>query len=265
MGVKEKLLDVSGATAEELRGRAFEVICENLMESSEEILSLIGISAPGVGRIVLSYKQRRQERMLALFMEEVREKLELLNERLALLSAEAFQTFRENYFGFVTDYVLDEQQEDKIQYLVTGLINLAGMDHVNEDFVLTYYDTLRDLRIRDIAILKFYRDLTRYNLEVRPTVLDVLQSLNLDYTQYEAIREKLFRMGLLTSKREQQEDRVIENLLNIQNYVDDLNRGKKMKLKSFKKVDKNDSYQLSKYGREFLEFFMTLETTDENC
>ena len=265
MGIKNKIHDVGGVIVEELGGRAFELVCDNFAESSEEVLALLGMSAPGVGRIVLSYRQRRQEKMLKTFMAEVRENLNLLNEQLDLLSSEEFQAFKKQYFGLVTDYVLDEQQDEKVQYLVTGLINLASMNNVNEDFVLTYYDTLRDLRIRDIGVLKFYRDLTRHDLELRLTYLDVLESLDIEYEQYEVIREKLFRMGLLTSRREQQEEKLVENLLNIQSYLELLSKGKKANLKSFKKVDKKDSYQLSKYGREFLMFFTTTQITDECC
>jgi hypothetical protein len=109
--------------------------------------------------------------------------------------------------GIVTTYMSYKQKrQEKIEYLVNGLINIAAIPDIKEDFILTYYDTLKETRIRDIAVLKFY-----------------------------------------------------ENILNIQEFLEKTYKGKNYRLKSFKRIDKKDSFQISKFGKEFIRFFNNIE------
>ena len=62
-------------------------------------------------------------------------------------------------FTYVLDYVIDEKQELKIDIMVNGFINISHHEDISEDFVLTYYDVLRDLRLIDISVLRFYSKL----------------------------------------------------------------------------------------------------------
>lgn len=61
---------------------------------------------------------------------------------------------KNHYFGLVTDYVLDVKQKAKIDYIDNGFINLIGVDESKEDIALLFYDTLDELNIMDIRVLK---------------------------------------------------------------------------------------------------------------
>lgn len=173
------------------------------------------------------------------------------------MTPENYREFRDKYFGLVSNYVLDEVQEEKIKYITNGFINLSQVSHIKEDFVLTYYDTLKDLRIIDIDILKLYYESYNPFTESGKTLNDIFKEYNIDYDQYDAIREKLARLGVLTTKREKKIDDLYNNILNMQDYLEKISKGKKANLKSFKRIDKKDSFQISKFGREFIDFFIS--------
>ena len=247
MDLKEKAKDIFDSAKQPL----FDLTCDLVLEG------VVGSVVPGVMNTYLSYKQKRQEKMFIKFMEEIESKIEILEERLKNMTPENYIEFRDKYFGLVSDYVLDEVQEEKIKYITNGFINLSQVNHINEDFVLTYYDTLKDLRIIDIAVLNLYYDIYNPFSKSEKTFNDILVEYHIDYDQYTAIREKLVRLGVLTTKRENRIDDLYNNILNMQDYLENTYKGKKVKLKPFKRIDKKDSFQISKFGREFIDFFIS--------
>lgn len=222
--------------------------------SSIFLEGLAGSIVPGMTSAMLAYKQKRSERMLEKFMIETKKRIDELEEKLIQLEADQYKEFAGKYFGIITDYVIDEVQEEKIKYIVNGFVNLASMQNIKEDFVLYYYDTLKNLRLVDIAVLKLY-----YSPIPQQTYKDLIKEFELDYDQYDAIREKLFRMGLLTTRREEKEDDLYANLLAIQEYLEKLTKGNKANLPRFKRIEKRDSYEISRFGRNFVEFFINSE------
>lgn len=251
MNIADKAKDLFAATAEQ----APDVISGIVLEG------VVGTVVPGVSGAMLAYRQKRQERIYAAFLEEIKNKIEVMEKRVNRLSADALIDFKDKYFGMVSDYVLEEVQERKVQYLANGLINLAGMEQVNEDFVLTYYDTLHDLRIRDILVLNRYRDLAILQ-KPEESYQEFLCHLGINEEQYRAILEKLERMGLLETKRAQKEDDLYSNLMAIQEYLEKLGKGKNASLGRLKRLERRDAYRISRYGRQFIQFFD--EVNDEN-
>lgn len=248
MSIEEKAKDLFAATVEQVPDVVSSIVLEGV----------VGTVVPGVSGAMLAYRQKRQERIYTAFLEEIKSKMVLMEERLNRLSADALIDFKDKYFGMVSDYVLEEVQERKVKYLANGLVNLSGMEQVNEDFVLTYYDTLRDLRIRDILVLNRYRDLA-LPIRVEESYPDFLYRLNIDEGQYGAILEKLERIGLLETKRAQKEDDLYSNLMAMQEYLEKQSKGKSTSLKKLKKLDRRDAYRISRYGREFIQFFEEVE------
>lgn len=106
--------------------------------------------------------------------------------------------------------------------------------------------------------MKFYANMSNYN-EDRKTWSDICTELNINYDEYNSIREKLNRVGLLTTRRDLQIDNLYDNILNIQDFLEKLTKGKKCDIKKFKKIDKKDSFQISKFGKEFISFFISIE------
>lgn len=245
MDIKEKAVDLFGATVEVGAPMACELIFD----------SVIGTVAPGVMDAVLAYKQKRQERMYTKWLEELKARVDELEAVLKELPQNQFLEMKEKYFGMISDYVLEEVQEEKIKFLANGLINLSKIKEINENFVLTYYDTLQQLRMTDIAVLNLYGAIYTGDTNGK-TYLDILKEFSIDDEQYRAIREKLERLGLIVTKREDKEDDLYKNIAIIQSYLESSSKGKKATLSGLKKLEKNDSYKLSRYGRLFLQFFI---------
>lgn len=251
MDIKEKALDLFDATKEP----ATEMACSLFLEG------VAGTVIPGVMSSVLAYRQKRQERMFERFMLEMKDRLITLEEKLIELKPDKFIEFKDKYFGLISDYALDEVQEEKIQYIANGFVNAAGIQELSEDFVLMYYDTLKELRVLDIGVLKFYYS-RRYDYENTETYIDILHKFNIENEQYNAIQERLLRLGLLTSKRDEKQDDLYNNILLLQETFEKILKGNKVNNIRFKKLDKRDSLQISKFGREFVEFFSEYKQED---
>lgn len=256
MNIKEKAKDLFLASAEQ----SADIVSSLFLEG------VVGSVIPGVSGAMLAYKQKRQERIYCAFMEEVQAKMGVMEKRLERLSQDALIAFKDKYFGMISDYVLEEVQEKKVKYLANGLVNLAGMEDANEDFLLTYYDTLRDLRIIDIVILRRKYDFN-YHITPLESYNVFLQKAGLEDQQYKLVSEKLKRAGLLITKREKSknQDDLYKNVEKMQNYLTSLEKyldatekGRKVrlpKLPTLKEVDQQESFEISKFGRDFVQFF----------
>lgn len=215
--------------------------------------SIIGTAAPGVMSTILAYQQKRQERMYKLFLDKLTVRMETIEQRLQQLSAHSLLNFKEKYFGMISDYALQEVQEGKITYIANGLTNLAGVEDPQEDMVLSYYDTLLELRLLDIAVLKNYYAFTQ---RCGKPYIEMLAVWGIDEAQYFAVRSKLERAGLLVSERRESEQNLYANVELLQKYVEALEKkGKMQPNPNFKRVNNRNNYKISRYGKSFMEFF----------
>lgn len=244
----EKAKDLFESTAEQVP----EVVSSIVLEG------LVGSVVPGVTGAVLAYRQKRQERMYTKFLEELHSRVDELARKLE--ATENYQEIKSKYFGVVSDYALDEVQEEKIHFIVNGFSNLAAIENLNEDFILTYYDTLQSLRLVDLAALKrFYA--VAYEPGQVPHYYDFCKSVGIDDDQYRAVAQKLERMGLVTTRRAEKEDNLYQNMEMIQEYLKSMDKAMKSKngkvgnLKSFKKIER-DTYKISCFGADFVRFFL---------
>lgn len=150
-------------------------------------------------------------------------------------------------------YIIDEPQSEKIKTMVNGLKNLAYKDEIKEDFVLLYYDTLRDLRVLDITVLNsYYQKYFMSNEELEEQGFVHLTSAELEITDEElrAINEKLIRMGLLQTSQLREIGRMRENI----DILIALHKGKKGKL--FKRTSNFNRVIVTNFGMQFMDFFL---------
>lgn len=215
----------------------------------------VGAIVPGVGNLILSYKQQRTEKNLEMFISQIVARQDEFNERLNRLDPEKLQKITNHYFGIVTDYVLDVRQREKINFIVNGYINLTDFQELNDDAVIMYYDTLDQLTMIDIAVLKSHHA----NYIRDSSNGEFLEQLMLG--QKRLINEKLERLGLFSSENQRKMD---ENVKNMATYLQEVQKGKKSPSLKYNKVWGSDSYRLTDYGRKFLEFFMN-EYQSENA
>lgn len=207
---------------------------------------LAGTVLPGVMNAVLAYKIRRQKRNLDKFIEEMFLRGKEIEARLNKLDKKREKEFRDKYFGMVSDYVIDEVQEEKIKYLVNGYIQIGSLETVQDDLILTFYDTLKSLRIIDIAVLKLYAPFSKASFK------DILDEFDIEWEQYEAVRSKLARMKLIEEKREKD---IYEAVEEIRNQLELLNKKGTLDVRKVKKISRKDSYSITRFGRNFINFF----------
>lgn len=244
MKINDKVIDIIKTAKEE----AIPLTAELLLDG------IAGSVVPGVMNAVLAYKQKRQERMYNLWLENIEDRVMEIEELLAK-QPKRYESIKNKYFGLISDYVLEEVQEEKIKYLANGFINTIRLETINENSILDYYDTLSQLRLVDIVVLKTFYSSDIDEQEYQNN-LDTYKKLCIDSYKNKAIKEKLERLGLLISKRDKMENDLYKNIETMQKVIKDIISGKKINgTTSFKNIVTNNSYELSGYGKEFIRFF----------
>lgn len=213
-----------------------------------------GAIVPGVGNLILSYKQQRTEKNLEIFISQIVARQDEFNEKLNKLDLEKLQAITKHYFGIITDYVLDVRQQEKINFIVNGYINLTNVSELNDDVVIMYYDTLDQLTLLDIAVLKSHH-VKYFGEENNIKFLERLIP-----GQERLINEKLLRLGLFSSQREKKME---SNVQNMAIYLQDVQKGKKNSKLKCERIGAFDSYRFTDYGKSFLEFFMNEHQIEE--
>lgn len=244
MEMKEKLEEITAPAV----GPVLDMVSGLVLEG------MAGAIVPGVGNLILSYKQQRTEKNLELFISQIVARQDEFNNRLNKIEPEKLQKITGHYFGVITDYVLDVRQQEKIHFIVNGYLRLPETDILTDDTVIMYYDTLDQLTLMDIAVLKSHdkRLATEENEQYMRNLL---------HGQKRLIHEKLLRLGLVNSENEKKMD---QNLQNIADYLQDIQKGKKNAKLRCSKIWGSDSYRLTDYGRSFLEFFLNEKLNEAN-
>ena len=221
--------------------------------SSVFVEGVAGSIIPGVGNIMIAYKQRQQEKRFELAIKELQDRQDETDKILEKYNEDMVPQIKkliEMYF----DYCIQNNQEQKIKLLANGYVNSIKIENPQEDVLLGFYDTLLQVNMLDIRILKLYahNSLSEYE----DSYSKILQDYDIDYSQYNMIKEKLFRLGLLESKNDIKQD---ENIDSIIDYIQAVSKNKESDanraLRKMKKVSRQDSYTITKYGRNFVKFF----------
>jgi len=236
--IKERINEIFDISAEP----AVDIISSMFIEGA------IGSIVPGVTSVMLAYKQKRQEKMFVKFMEEMQTRQDEFEDKVLRLDEESAKKIRTDFFGIVSDVVLDEVQEEKIKYIVNGFINLASIPNAKEDFVLIYYDTLNSLRVVDLGLLIIYNDPITNMKEGFQKAIDKIGVKN---DQVEMINRKLLSLGLLASSTE-------DDVLTIYKHLKDPEDRRHLASNPFDDISSRarDMPQLTKFGRDFMEFFV---------
>ena len=242
--------------------------------AKESITSLVGdilvdtasSLVPGVSGAVQGYKRVRFEKNITTFTEELHSKIEEIRVNLESKTDEQKEKI-DQLFNYVMDYIIDEQQEEKIQYMVNGFVNITEHEQVSDDFILTYYDVLKELRMVDISVLRLmYTSRYIFDQETKETFQDVMERHGISYEQYESVRRNLLRIGLLTTKTDLNiTDDLVEiskKFKELYTYLDKLTnpkfKGSLPKLKE-PRLKSKENFEMSTFGRDFVRFFLGLE------
>lgn len=231
---------------------------------------------PGIGNAVSSYRTNRKIQNIEAFGKELSKRVDSLQNSVNNMEIEDKQKA-----DAILDYALvsveSYTQEEKISYLANGIDIIFKNSNISYDISYLYINTLNNLTILDISVLKIYTNNTYTNYGKSHefnSYQDILDKFNIEYEQYQGIQSNLYRMGIL----ETQTDRLIEKDLseiektvnaiekdvkNIHSIIGDLIDPKKSvkKIPSLSakspKIKSKDRYEISKFGREFYQYFIS--------
>jgi hypothetical protein len=256
----ETILTVgSDTTAEVIKASTTSFFEDLLIDTASSLI-------PGISGAVQGYKRARFEKNITAFARELSLKIEEFRKNWESKNEEQKKKI-DQLFSFIMDYVIDEQQEEKIQYIVNGFINITNHENVTEDFVLTYYDVLKELRMIDIAVLRLmYHSHYAFLNGTYETFQDIMDRYGISYEQYESVRRNLQRLGLLTTKTDlnivDDLNEIVTKFKELYDYLDKLTNPRytrplpKLKLP---KLKSRENYEISKFGKDFVEFFINKE------
>ncbi|KML36384.1 hypothetical protein [Cytobacillus firmus] len=271
-GKKQDIKDAaSGTIIDTILDVGSESVAELAKESMTGFIGEIAIDTgasliPGLSGAISGYKRARFERNIKNFTVELSSRMDEI--RINLENKTEEQKIKiENLYNYVMDYVIDEQQEEKIEFMVNGFVNITEHDQITDDFVLTYYDVLKDLRMVDLSVLRLmYSSWYLADQEEKETFYDVMDRHGIDYDQYESVRRNLLRMGLFITSTDlsiiDDFKEITKSFNEIYKYLDKLtnprHKGSLPRLKE-PKIKSKDRLQISKFGKEFVEFFLNID------
>ena len=219
---------------------------------------LLGAVAPAFLGVKLSYQQKRFERNMARMLNSVIQRQEIVEQRLTQLDPTVRQKFIDGpYRDVLFDNIIYENQEQKVQDNINGYINLMGVENPNDDVVFNFFHTLSQMNELDIRVLRLYRPTIGMGEEEHESFGDIMREENIDETQYNFIREKLCRLGMLDSKNEANRD---ENLDVLGKTLTELikqlyaKKPKEVKAPKLKRISRSELYRITKLGYQYLTF-----------
>ncbi|WP_088189018.1 hypothetical protein [Desulfosporosinus sp. FKA] len=150
--------------------------------------TLFGQIAPGIATTILSYKQKRSEKMLFNAMEQLKGRIVKIEDVIKQMSDIEKTFISEKLIPIAFDSITEEIQEEKIKFIING-INTAIENKVsNEDIIIAYYDVLNSLRLADIRIL-----IQLYKESKKTAVSYLIDENRNSMNKYEAIETHILR------------------------------------------------------------------------
>lgn len=162
--------------------------------------ALVGQVVPGIATTFLSYKQKRTEKMLCNAIDQIKEDISKIKDKLSQMSKEEKNFITDKVIPIALESISKELQEEKVKFIVNGIKNVINNKITDEDIIIAYYDILNDLRMVDIKIL-----INLYNESKKEIKICDVEK-NIDITNlYEAVEthivRKLENFCLITVKK----------------------------------------------------------------
>lgn len=245
-----------------------EIVKQTVASAAGDLLVDTAASfIPGASGMYQNFKRNQHEKNMVRLYSELHLRMEEIRMNLETKTQEQKDHFDEQ-FKHVLVAVSDEQQEEKIKYMVNGLVHISEHDQVSDDFVLTYYDVLKSLRLVDIGVLKLMHDAKyAFDQSSRDSYTDIMDRHGITQEQYEAVRRNLHRIGLLTTKIDiniaDDLEAIVKSIKDINTYLEKVGK-KNTNLPRLKepKIKSKENFEIAKFGRDFINFFVNEESLD---
>lgn len=160
------------------------------------------------------------------------------------------ERYRSLYVEMLLDNIIDESQEEKIQWNVNGFVNMMTNES-NENIMQIFFDTLAELTALDVDTLKIYQVFADVDWR------DIEAKYGIDSERLRLVKEKLVRLGLLYRKNDQLRDNNIDGITEYLKKVDVESRSRNPKVvklpNSIKKIGTVESYRITPLGSSLLQ------------
>lgn len=174
---------------------------------------LIGTFLPGIPAAVLSYKQKRMERNIIEFIDQLRMNVDSLQNKWDSMHVDRKKLIKEKFAGITCDYIIDEKEISKIKFMANGFASIVQFDDiVNESKLIEYYDILDRLRYIDMIVLLDYY--TNSYDDTLSGYEKYLKLKNLSNDEYKYIKNKLEDLRLLETNRYEKYEEFFNNIAN---------------------------------------------------
>ncbi|MGM0258227.1 hypothetical protein [Enterococcus sp. AZ102] len=285
--MKEKMKEIGSFLFENILGVASDIAKDKGKElvgtlgletftqiGADVMIDMGGSMIPAIGPAISTYKTNKKIKNLDIMIQKIADRLDLFEERYGKQSIENKEILDE-IFNMITDKISNTYQTEKIEYMVNGYLELLNVKNPSFDTAYLYFDTLDKLTILDLSVLKLsYSVYTPYNRESISefeNYQELEREFDIDDSQYLVIKENLYRFGLLENEVDAG---IAKSLDSIQKAVIELRSttesiynqlsGKKVKLKALTskskiKLKDRDRLKISKFGRQFVQFFVAMQ------
>lgn len=242
--------DATKGTVNELVSTLFPI----LPETASFMASLFTMITPRIQGIWLNYKEARFERNTKEALRQFGQRLDDIETKIGMLSEPSKEKYKSLYSEWLLDSIEKEKQINKIPYIINGFVNTIA-DDASEDHIRLFYETLDEVTMLDIDLLKFYSICGESSID------DLLEKYNLSFEELSVVKEKLTRMGLLENLNDRQRtDNISEMTKYFISLEKESHKAKPKQVKVSSKI-KNErttrGYRITKLGRGLVEMITT--------
>lgn len=266
----ESILEVMAEYGKEsAKDRIKDIVTKGSIEMVATVgLDMAGSMIPGIGNAISSYRTQKQFKNLTILIEELQKKTEEIKLNFEKQTKEN-RKILDAILEILIYKAANTNQDEKIKYMVNGFTTLTSIQNISYDISYLFYDVLDRMTILDIAVLKISYTSWDALADNKRGLNDIMDEFGIDYYQYNSVRDNLYRMGLLENEYddvlEKDLDLLVKNVNNLNDVVFSIqesltNSKKKIKKKLNKsskiKLKARDRLKISKFGRDFFEFFI---------
>ncbi|MCI2095543.1 MAG: hypothetical protein LKK07_08340 [Lactococcus lactis] len=223
---------------------------------------------PVVGRILTNYYTKKQLHNTEVLLSELSKRVEEIEENLSSKTDDE-KVALNDLMGYVYEKASQTIQDEKISYMLDGYINLTKIENVSADITYIYYDTLDQLTILDLSVLKFFFKKQVYfeNIDGYDNYTELMKDFGIEDHQFQAVEKNLYRMSLLEDGGEDDTDKYFKNSMKQMNDNFKLlnsyaSKGDARLLRNIKEVKPyrtREHLRISQFGRDFVRFFVKIQ------
>lgn len=253
-----------------LKENALPLLTNEIARQGGDILIDYGASLiPGIGGAITEFRTSKKIRNLEIMVQVINKRNEELKEKFEKQTLENKEIL-DNIFEMVMQKIESTNQSEKIEFMINGYSEFLNLDNPSFDVAYLYFDTLDKLTILDISVLKLsYKTNTLDDIDGYSNYTELLEAFDINYDQYVAVRENLYRLGLMQNEYD---NKLAKDIKNLQIAIDEIRNStesilnslsgkrnqklKKLTAKSKISLKAKDKLKISKFGKDFIRFFI---------